>query len=159
MAGLYELDRAFPPPLDPPATSIEVVARDGALLRALATPEGAWRLRVSLDNVDARFLDMLVAYEDKRFFDHRGVDLLAFMRAASQLIINGRIVSGGSTITMQLARLIEPRTERSFTAKLRQMARAVQIERRLSKQEILENYLTLAPYGGNLEGIRAASLA
>ena len=159
MAGLDALDRAFPPPLDPPATSTEVVGRDGALLRALATREGAWRFRVSLDDVDPRFLDMLVAYEDKRFFAHPGVDPMAVARAAVQLVTAGRIVSGGSTITMQLARLTEPRAERSLAAKLRQMVRALQIERRLSKREILERYLTLAPYGGNLEGIRAASLA
>jgi penicillin-binding protein 1C len=86
--------------------------------------------------------------------------LLALVRAAVQLVLNGgRIVSGGSTITMQLARLIEPRSERSVPAKLRQMARALQIERRMSKDEILSLYLTLAPYGGNLEGVRAASLA
>jgi penicillin-binding protein 1C len=159
MIGLGALDRAFPPPLDPPATSTEIVARDGSLLRALATPEGAWRFRVSLDDVDPRFLDMLVAYEDRSFFAHSGLDPMALGRAAFQLFANGRIVSGGSTITMQLARLTEPRAGRSLAAKLKQMARALQIERRLSKRQILERYLTLAPYGGNLEGIRAASLA
>ncbi len=159
MAGIGALDRAFPPPLDPPATATEIAGRDGSLLRALATPDGAWRFRVSLDDVDPRFVEMLVAYEDRRFFDHSGLDPLAFGRAAFQLLANRRIVSGGSTITMQLARLTEPRTERSLAAKLKQMARALQIERRLSKREILERYLTLAPYGGNLEGIRAASLA
>ncbi|MEO3385427.1 penicillin-binding protein 1C [Mesorhizobium sp. CAU 1741] len=159
MAGLDALDRAYPPPLDLPETSVEVVDRDGALLRALATHEGAWRFRVALEDVDPRFIDMLVAYEDRRFRSHHGIDLLAVGRAAMQFVTNGRIVSGGSTITMQLARLIEPREERSIPAKLRQMARALQIEKRLSKDEILERYLTLAPYGGNLEGIRAASLA
>lgn len=159
LTGLDALDRANPPPLAEPATSVEVVDRDGALLRALATPEGAWRFRVTLDNVDPHFLNMLIAYEDKRFRTHRGIDLAAIARAAFQFAANGRIISGGSTITMQLARLIEPREERSLKAKLRQVARAVQIERRLSKDEILERYLTLAPYGGNLEGVRAASLA
>ncbi len=159
MAGLDALDRALPPPLDPPQTSIEVVDRDGALLRALATREGAWRFRVALGDVDPQFVDMLIAYEDRRFRDHHGVDLLAMARAAFQFATSGRIVSGGSTITMQLARLIEPREQRSLPAKLRQMARAIQIERRLSKDEILERYMTLAPYGGNLEGIRAATLA
>lgn len=159
MAGLDRLDRAYPPPLDLPATSVEVVDRDGALLRALATPEGAWRFRVGLDEIDPYFLGMLIAYEDKRFRSHIGVDPLAIVRAAWQLATSWRIVSGGSTITMQLARLIEPRDERSITAKLRQMVRAIQIERRLTKDEILQRYLTLAPYGGNLEGIRAASLA
>jgi penicillin-binding protein 1C len=102
---------------------------------------------------------MLVAYEDKRFWDHHGVDVLAIGRAALQLVANHRIVSGGSTLSMQLARLIEPRDSRSFASKIKQVLRAIQIERRLSKREILERYLTLAPYGGNLEGVRAASLA
>ncbi|MCG8673637.1 MAG: transglycosylase domain-containing protein, partial [Pseudomonadales bacterium] len=99
------------------------------------------------------------AYEDKRFWSHKGVDPLAMVRAFAQMVANRRIVSGGSTITMQLARLLEPRSSRSLGAKLRQMARAVQLERRMSKHEILAWYLTLAPYGGNLEGVRAASLA
>jgi len=157
--ALSALDRAFPPPLDPPPLSSEVVDRDGELLRAYAAADGRWRLPVELSKVDPNFVDMLVAYEDKRFRDHSGVDLLAVLRAAGQLVTNGRIVSGGSTISMQLARLTEPRESRSLVAKLRQALRALQIERRLSKDEILERYLTLAPYGGNLEGIRAASLA
>ncbi|MCV0397452.1 MAG: penicillin-binding protein 1C [Rhizobiaceae bacterium] len=159
MAGLDTLDRAFPPPLDPPPLSREAFDRDGRLLRALATPDGRWRLPVELDEVDPAYLAMLTAYEDGRFANHAGVDPRAVLRAAGQFILNGRIVSGASTITMQLARLLEPRRERSLAAKLRQMARAIQIERRLTKPRILERYLTLAPYGGNLEGLRAASLA
>ncbi|MFE0015059.1 penicillin-binding protein 1C [Mesorhizobium sp. NPDC059054] len=158
--GLWGLDRAFPPPL--PETlpvSAEVLDRDGALLRAFATKDGYWRLPVGLDQVDKNFIDMLVAYEDKRFWDHEGIDPLALGRAAMQLAGNRRIVSGGSTLSMQLARLIEPRESRSVGSKLKQMLRALQIERRLSKRQILEHYLTLAPYGGNLEGVRAASLA
>ncbi len=158
--GADALDRAYPPPLDALAErSVEVVDRDGRLLRAFATADGRWRLGVRLDEVDPAFVELLVAYEDRRFRNHPGVDPLAIARAAVQFVTNGRIVSGGSTITMQLARLIEPRESRSFGAKLRQMLRALQIERRLSKDEILERYLALAPYGGNLEGIRAASLA
>jgi penicillin-binding protein 1C len=153
-------DRAFPPPIvSSLPVSTEVVDRDGALLRAFATPDGRWRLQADLDQVDPQFVKMLVAYEDKRFWDHDGVDALALARAAVQFAENGRIVSGGSTLSMQLARLLEPRESRSLGAKLRQVLRAVQIERRLSKREILERYLTLAPYGGNIEGIRAASLA
>jgi penicillin-binding protein 1C len=102
---------------------------------------------------------MLLAYEDKCFASHQGVDPRALGRAMFQLLRNGRIVSGASTITMQVARLLEPRAERSFTAKLRQIVRAIQIEQRLSKDQILALYLSLAPYGGNLEGVRAASLA
>ncbi len=160
VGGLWALDRAFPPPLpDTLAVSAEVLDRDGALLRAFATRDGYWRLPVGLDQVDRNFVDMLVTYEDKRFWDHEGIDLLALGRAATQLASNHRIVSGGSTLSMQLARLIEPRESRSVGSKLKQMLRALQIERRLTKRQILEQYLTLAPYGGNLEGVRAASLA
>ena len=158
--GLDYADRAFPPPIAAAETvSKEVLDRDGRLLRAFATPEGHWRLKTTATDVDPQFLDMLVAYEDRRFREHSGIDPLALLRAAGQFVGNGRIVSGASTLSMQVARLIEPRENRSMLAKLRQMARAVQIERRLSKAEILDLYLTLAPYGGNLEGVRAASLA
>lgn len=140
--------------------SQSVVDRQGKLLRAYAMKDGRWRLPVNAaTDIDPRFVAMLLAYEDSRFAVHHGVDPRALMRAAYQLTTRGHIVSGGSTITMQLARLIEPRKTRSLHAKLRQIVRAVQIERSLSKDEILDLYLTLAPYGGNLEGIRAASLA
>ena len=136
-----------------------VLDRDGRLLRAFATPEGRWRLPAAVEDVDPRFFKLLFAYEDKRFHAHDGVDVLALARAAFQLVTQGRIVSGGSTITMQVARLLEPRAHRSFGAKLRQIVRALELEHALSKNEILALYLTLAPYGGNLEGARAASLA
>jgi penicillin-binding protein 1C len=159
-AGLEWADRAYPPPLENATTvSREVLDADGELLRAFATPQGRWRLKTEIDDVDPRFLSMLIAYEDRRFYDHGGIDSLAIGRAAFQLVTNGRIVSGASTLSMQVARLIEPRETRSISAKLLQLARAIQIERRLSKQEILQLYLTHAPYGGNLEGVRAASLA
>lgn len=154
------LDMRYPPPLSAGReVSTVVVDRSGALLRAFTIADGRWRLPVRLTDVDPKFVSMLIAYEDKRFFEHDGVDPLAMGRSAWQLVSNGRIVSGGSTLSMQLARLLEPRGERSFAAKAWQILRAVQIERRLTKREILEYYLTLAPYGGNLEGIRAASLA
>src|SRR5581483_3601547 len=139
--------------------STVVVDRNGRLLRPYATPDGRWRLPATVKDVDPRYLDLLIAYEDKRFRRHHGVDPLAVARAAFQLVTHGRIVSGGSTITMQVARLLEPRTDRTFLAKLRQAVRAIEIERRLTKDEILTLYLGLAPYGGNLEGTRAASLA
>lgn len=159
IGGLFALDRAFPPPLGTPALSAEVVDRDSQLLRAFAAPDGRWRFAADLGKIDPRFIDMLIAYEDKRFRDHSGIDPLAIARAARQLVANGRIVSGGSTITMQLARLVEPRASRNLWAKAKQAFRAWQIERRLSKDEILARYLTLAPYGGNIEGVRAAALA
>jgi penicillin-binding protein 1C len=140
--------------------STSVVDRNGKLLRAYAMADGRWRLPVDAKTaVDPGYLKLLLAYEDRRFYEHGGIDPLALGRAALQLVTSGHIVSGGSTITMQLARLMEPRRERSLHAKLRQMVRAVQIERQLSKDQILDLYLALAPFGGNLEGIRSASIA
>lgn len=139
--------------------STVVSDREGRLLRAFTTPQGRWRLPVGVDDVDPRFITLLTAYEDRRFRSHFGIDVLAMMRAAAQVVLNGRVVSGGSTLTMQVARLLEPREERDLAAKLRQAVRAVQLERRFDKDTILGFYLTMAPYGGNLEGIRAASLA
>ncbi len=158
--GIFALDRAYPPPLDRQSgISTEIVDRNGRLLRAFATEEGRWRMNLALENVDPQFLKMLVAFEDQRFWSHSGVDPRALLRAAWQFARNGRIVSGGSTITMQLARLMEPREKRTLSAKLFQIVRALQIERRLTKEQILARYLLIAPYGGNLEGLRAASLA
>jgi penicillin-binding protein 1C len=158
--ALNWLDRAFPPPLDMIGpNSAEMQDRDGQLLRAFTTPESRWRLKTTANDVDPLLIRMVIAYEDHRFYQHSGLDPLALGRAAFQLITHGKIVSGASTLSMQVARLIEPRKARSFPVKLLQMARAVQIERRLSKDQILDLYLTHAPYGGNLEGVRAASLA
>ncbi len=135
------------------------VDREGRLLRAFTTQDGRWRLPLTSSDVDPRFLDMLVAYEDRRFREHTGVDVRAMLRASSQLARNGRVVSGGSTITMQVARLLEPRDQRTGAAKLRQIIRALELEQRFTKTQILDLYFALAPYGGNLEGVRAASLA
>jgi penicillin-binding protein 1C len=149
-------------PLDLAASRVGstiVVDRDGRLLRAFTLPDGRWRLPVTSGEVDPRYLAMLLAYEDARFHTHDGVDWRAMARAAGQWIARGRVVSGGSTLTMQVARLIEPRDERTLSAKLRQMTRAWQMERHLAKSGILDRYLMLAPFGGNLEGVRAASLA
>ncbi|MCC8940776.1 penicillin-binding protein 1C [Bradyrhizobium sp. Arg68] len=140
--------------------STTVIDRNGKLLRAYAMADGRWRLPADAKtSVDPTYLKLLFAYEDKRFYEHHGVDPLALSRAAFQLGTRGHIVSGGSTITMQLARLMEPRQQRSLYAKLRQMVRAVELEQQLSKEEILDLYLALAPFGGNLEGVRAASIA
>jgi penicillin-binding protein 1C len=140
-------------------TSTEVLDRNGQLLRAYTVADGRWRLAVDLDEVDPRYIDMLLTYEDRRFRDHPGVDWRGMLRAGWQAVTNGRIVSGGSTLTMQVARLLEEGTTGQVGGKLRQMRVALALERRLSKDEILSLYLLLAPYGGNLEGIRAASLS
>ncbi|MBB35797.1 MAG: penicillin-binding protein 1C [Hirschia sp.] len=163
LAGLVllvaALDLLFPPPLEKAREISRVVLdRQGAPLRAYPLTDGRWRMRADLDRIDPVFVEALLAYEDKRFYAHWGVDAAAMSRSMLDLVKAGRIVSGGSTITMQTARLLEPK-ERTLGAKLQQMIRAVQLERRMSKREILELYLTLAPYGGNLEGVRAASWA
>ncbi len=136
-----------------------VLDRQGELLRAFTTKAERWRLPIDPGKVDPIYLKLLLAYEDKRFYSHRGVDILASLRAAKQLLFNGRIISGASTLTMQVARLLEPRDKRTLAAKFRQTMRALELERRFSKREILSLYLRLAPFGGNLEGVRAASLA
>ena len=128
------------------------------MLRAFETADQQWRLAVDPDRVSPNYLHLLVAVEDKRFFHHPGVDPLAMLRALGQLATHGRIVSGGSTLTMQVVRLLEPRP-RTPRSKLLEMARALQLEARMSKREILAAYLTLTPMGGNLEGVRAGSLA
>ncbi|HEY1384318.1 MAG TPA: penicillin-binding protein 1C [Dongiaceae bacterium] len=157
--GALVADRMLPPPLERlNSVSTLVLDRDGRVLRAYTTPDGAWRLPADLAQIDPKLLRFLLAYEDQRFRTHPGVDVPAVGRASWQALSHGRIVSGASTLTMQLARLLEP-SERTLGAKLSEMGRALQIERRMSKDEILSAYLTFAPYGGNLEGVRAASLA
>jgi penicillin-binding protein 1C len=152
--------RMAPLPLARAATvSVTVLDRNDRLLRAYTTPDGRWRLPVEVKDVDARYLAMLIAFEDKRFRAHRGVDPWAIGRAAWQLATHGRIVSGGSTLTMQVARLVQGEHERTAAGKVRQALRALALERRLSKDQVLRLYLRLAPFGGNLEGARAAALA
>ncbi len=163
--GAYARDRADAwidatrlPPLVI-ATSVEVRDHQGALLRAYTVADGRWRLGLGLDQVDPLFIRLLLAYEDNRFYDHAGVDPWALLRAAGQAALNGHVISGGSTLTMQVARLLEESGTGHVAAKLRQIRLALALERRLSKQQILNLYLLLAPYGGNVEGLRAATLA
>ena len=139
--------------------SVTVLDRNDRLLRAYTAADGRWRLPVDVKDVDPRYLAMLIAFEDKRFRSHRGVDPWGVGRAAWQLVGHQRIVSGGSTLTMQVARLLQGEHERTGAGKIRQALRALELERRLSKDAILRLYLRLAPFGGNLEGVRAASLA
>lgn len=140
-------------------TSAEVRDRNGALLRAYTVADGRWRLRSGVAAVDPLYLRMLTGYEDRRFATHAGVDPRAMARAAWQSLRAGRIVSGGSTLTMQVARLLEESGTGAWSGKLRQVRLALALERRLSKAQILDLYLHLAPMGGNLEGVRAATLS
>jgi penicillin-binding protein 1C len=153
------LDAALPPPLARAMRSSPVVLdHDGAWLMATPVEGGRWRLRADLARTDPTYVRRVIALEDARFYWHFGVDPAALARAAVSMARHGRPTSGASTLTMQTARLLEPRS-RTVLAKAIEMLRALQLEARFSKREILALYLTLAPYGGNLEGVRAASLA
>jgi penicillin-binding protein 1C len=148
-----------PPPLDRSrSASVLVLAADGSILRGFLTADGKWRLPAEPEAVDPLYRRMLIGAEDRRFAWHPGVDPIAASRALFQLGLSGHIVSGASTLTMQAVRLLEPHP-RSLVAKLAEMARALALERVMSKDRVLSLYLTLAPFGGNLEGVRAASLA
>ena len=135
-----------------------IVARDGTPLRAFPDRNHIWRHPVRLDEVSPLYLQALLGYEDRYFRWHPGVNPVALVRAAGQWASNGHIVSGGSTLTMQVARVLEP-TPRTVAGKLRQLLRALQLEARLSKDEILGLYINYAPMGGVLEGVEAASRA
>ncbi|WP_043773453.1 transglycosylase domain-containing protein, partial [Roseivivax isoporae] len=152
------IDATVLPPLVP-ETSTEVRARDGTLLRAYTVEDGRWRMAVSRDAVDPLFLRMLMAYEDRRFDRHAGVDVRSVLRAGWQALRHGRVVSGASTLSMQAARLLEDSGTGRVASKLRQVRVALALERRLGKAQVLSIYLHRAPYGGNIEGVRAAALA
>lgn len=157
-AAVVAADRALPPDLSRLTSGVEVLDGQGRTLSVLPVPGGTWRLPVSVADVPPHLTAMLVAAEDRRFRWHPGVDPVALARAAVQWVRAGRVVSGGSTLTMQAARLLEPRP-RTLRSKLIEIARALQLEARFTKDEILGIWLTLAPQGGNLEGLRAGSLA
>ena len=160
LAILAVLDRLYPPPRPGRAAPFAtlVAARDGTPLRAFPDHEHVWRHPVALEDVSPLYLDALVRYEDRAFWWHPGVNPYALVRAGWQWLVHGRVVSGGSTLTMQVARILEP-TPRTVSGKLKQIARAMQLEWRYSKREILALYLNYAPMGGVLEGVEAASRA
>jgi penicillin-binding protein 1C len=140
--------------LTPPSTVVSYV--DDTPMHVFLSPDDKWRFPTTLDDIDPQFLTALMAYEDARFRWHPGVDPIAVARAMLQNISGGRVVSGGSTLTMQLVRIAEPRRRRLWS-KVVEAVRAVQLELRWSKDDILRAYLTFAPYGRNLEGVQAAS--
>lgn len=151
------LSLCFPPNLAPTNASIAIEAADGSLLRAFPAPDAQIRLPITSDAVDPNFLRLLIAFEDKRFYRHWGVDPQAMARAILQNIRGRRVISGGSTLTMQAARLLAP-SNRNILSKLLEAHRALRLEIFLSKKQILDLYLRLAPYGGNIAGLRTASL-
>ena len=129
---------------------------DGQIMHAFLSSDEKWRFATSPAMAPPFYLDLLINYEDRRFYRHYGVDPVALARAARDLITNGRVVSGASTLTMQTARLLEGQAP-GLWGKLAQMVAARRLEIDHDKSEILAAYLTLAPFGGNLEGLSAAS--
>jgi penicillin-binding protein 1C len=151
------LDYAFPPDLTRLSSlGTEILDRQDRPLALLPAAGGVWRFRA--ETAPPLLTDLLIAVEDRRFWYHPGVDPIALVRATGQLLRSGHVVSGGSTLAMQATRLLEPRP-RTVRSKLIEMARAVQLEARYGRRGVLDIWLTLAPFGGNLEGVRAGSLA
>ena len=135
-----------------------VLAEDGTPLWRFADANGVWRYPVQTSEVSPYYLDALLTYEDRWFYQHPGINPLALARATWQNLTGARVVSGGSTLSMQVARLLDPHS-RTFYGKLRQLWRTAQLEWHLSKEEILNLYLNRAPFGGTLQGVAAASWA
>jgi penicillin-binding protein 1C len=153
------LDHLFPLKLPGPDTgSTVVLARDGTPLRAFADSDGVWRYPITEQQVSPLYLQALLTYEDRWFYRHPGINPFALLRGATAAIRHGHIVSGGSTLTMQVARIIEP-IPHTFTGKIVQLFRALQLEAHLSKAQILGLYLDHAPFGGPIQGVEAASWA
>ncbi len=158
VALLWLADRIWPLPLPADDLARVVLAEDGTPLWRFADADGVWRYPVTVDEVSPLYLQALLTYEDRWFYRHPGVNPLALGRAAWQNLSGGRVLSGGSTLSMQVARLLDPH-ERTLPGKLRQLWRTLQLEWHLSKREILEIYLNRAPFGGTLQGVAAASWA
>ncbi len=164
LSALLLLDLLFPLPLPKGGdASTLVTARDGSPLRAFADRDGVWRYPTTPDEVSPLYVQALLGYEDRWFSRHPGINPVALLRAGGQMLGSRRIVSGGSTLTMQVARIIDPGLHGTRTrtpwGKLRQVLRALQLEAHLSKREILSIYLQRAPFGGTIEGVEAASWA
>lgn len=159
VASFITLNVIFPPPLAAVKHRSAVITdHEGHWLAGFTVDDGIWRIPAKLEEIDPRFIEALIAVEDKRFYQHSGVDVPAIGRALRSWRREGKPVSGASTLTMQLVRQYEPR-ERVLLSKIIESFRALQLELFMSKDAILESYLTRVSYGGNLEGITAASLA
>lgn len=145
-----------PRQLFPAPCSTLLYSAEGELLGARIAPDGQWRFPAA-DNLPNKFVDCLLTYEDKRFFYHPGIDLAAIFRAIRLNGKAGRVVSGGSTLTMQLARIARGNQDRTFYEKTIEMCWALFLETTHSKQEILNLYASHAPFGGNVIGLETAA--
>lgn len=158
MGLLWLADRIWPLPMPSDDLARVVLAEDGTPLWRFADADGVWRYPVSPEQVSPLYLQALLTYEDRWFYHHLGVNPMALVRAAWLNARGGRVVSGGSTLSMQVARLLDPH-DRTVAGKLRQLWRTLQLEWHLSKRDILQIYLDRAPFGGTLQGVAAASWA
>ncbi|MDF5893614.1 peptidoglycan glycosyltransferase PbpC [Pseudomonas syringae pv. syringae] len=158
IALLWLADRLWPLPLPRDDLARVVLAEDGKPLWRFADANGVWRYPVSNEQVSPYYLEALLTYEDRWFYTHPGVNPLALLRATWQNLSGARVVSGGSTLSMQVARLLDPHS-RTLSGKFRQLWRTLQLEWHLSKDQILSLYLNRAPFGGTLQGVAAASWA
>jgi penicillin-binding protein 1C len=152
---IFLLDRLFPLPGLKPCSKV-IYASDGSMLTAYLSKDDKWRMKVHLDEVSPDLIKSIIEKEDSWFYWHFGINPVSIIRAAFQNITRSKRISGASTITMQVARMMQP-AERTYTNKFFEMVRAIQLELRYSKSEILELYLTLLPFGGNIEGVKSAS--
>ncbi|WP_233636126.1 penicillin-binding protein 1C [Hymenobacter setariae] len=150
------LDRLFPLPLAPQYSPL-VLAHDGTVLHAYLNPTQKWRMKTELPEITPALQTAIIAKEDQYFRYHFGVNPVALVQAAGRNLLGHGRTTGASTITMQVARLLEPK-ERTFGNKLLEMLRATQLEAHYSKAEILQLYLNLVPYGSNIEGVKSAAL-
>ena len=150
------LDFLFPVNIMVPYSTL-ITARDGSMLHAFLSRDDKWRMYAELDEITPTLRDAILFKEDKYFYYHPGFNPVAMLRAATRNLLTGRRTSGASTITMQTVRLLEPRN-RTYASKFIELFRAVQLELHYSKDEILQLYLNLLPYGGNIEGLKSASL-
>ncbi len=152
------LNLVFPLPVEKlqPRGSTVISDRNGELMRVFLAPDQMWRMNLKSDEISPVLKKAVLAYEDRYFHYHPGINPFAIARAAVVNLKAGRVLEGGSTITMQVARLIEPK-ERTLWSKMIEAFRAVQLELHYSKDEILTCYFNLAPYGGNVVGVGAAS--
>ncbi len=154
--GLFLLlDLLFPLPAPKPFSQT-IYAQDSSLLCAYLSPDDKWRLETRPGDVHPEMIEAIVAKEDRWFYHHPGINPFSLLRALGTNLLAGRRVSGASTLTMQVARMAEP-SARTYGAKLAEMFRALQYEWHHSKEEILRLYLSYLPYGGNIEGVAAAS--
>ena len=150
------LDRRYPLPPAPRYSPI-VLAADGSVLHAYLNPTQKWRMKTELAEITPALQQAIIQKEDRYFRYHFGINPLAILQAAGRNIFRNGRTTGASTITMQVARLLEPK-ERTVGNKLKEMLRATQLEAHYSKAEILQLYLNLVPYGGNIEGVKSAAL-